>query len=326
MDKRGLFMCIVVAVGATAATTPERIFKGGEACDGSAVVSVGTGFFLNANDEDNFIRLYSTSGKKLRAWDWNQFLNTERNKRGHHKEADIEAVARIGNRLYWVGSHGRDKDGNAESSRHRFFATDLTGTGRDVDLKAAGDVYTDLLKKVLASHSSIAGPLAAAEKLPHQKGGIDIEGMAATPQGSLLIGFRSPLIGGKALLLELLNPAELVEKGLLPRFAEPVLIDLGGLGIRDLASRPEPGAYYVIAGQPGAGNEYKLFVWRPSDNIARPAPFQLPEGGDWEGIALDGRSSGRVIVASDDGEAGSPKCKDSARTERTFRFSVLTAR
>jgi hypothetical protein len=32
-------------------------------------------------------------------------------------------------------------------------------------------------------------------------GGLNIEGLAATPDGQLLIGFRNPLSEGKALLL-----------------------------------------------------------------------------------------------------------------------------
>lgn len=42
-------------------------------------------------------------------------------------ESDLEAAAQIGNEIYWISSHGTDKDGVPEENRFRFFATALAG-------------------------------------------------------------------------------------------------------------------------------------------------------------------------------------------------------
>jgi hypothetical protein len=65
--------------------------------------------------------------------------------------------------------------------------------------------------------------LEAAEKLPPKaKGGLNIEGLAATPDQELLIGFRNPIPEDKALVLVLTNPKDLLEKKMpVPCLANP---------------------------------------------------------------------------------------------------------
>jgi hypothetical protein len=81
-----------------------------------------------------------------------------------------------------------------------------------------------------------------------------IEGLAATPDGRLLIGFRNPLRGGKgkALLVTLLNPLEVIE-GKKARFANPIDLDLDHSGIRSIEFRKK-NEYLIIAGD---DNEHK---------------------------------------------------------------------
>ena len=42
-------------------------------------------------------------------------------------EADFEDAARIGNRIYVIESHGRNKDGKLDRARYRFFGMDVAG-------------------------------------------------------------------------------------------------------------------------------------------------------------------------------------------------------
>lgn len=76
----------------------------------------------------------------------------------------------------------------------------------------------------------------AETKAPKAEGGLNIEGLTATPEGELLIGFRNPIPDGKALLLPLKNPSDLVKNPDTAKaiFGEPITLDLGGLGIRSI--------------------------------------------------------------------------------------------
>ena len=61
---------------------------------------------------------------------------------------------------------------------------------------------------------------------------MNIEGLAATADGKLRIGFRNPRPGGEALVIPLLNPAPVVDSGAAPVFGELARLDLAGRGIR----------------------------------------------------------------------------------------------
>src|SRR5262245_41375317 len=70
--------------------------------DGSAGVASGTSHFIDACDEDNFLRLYPSdtdAGPKV-LLDLNQLLGFSK-ENGKFKECDLEGAARIGDRIYW---------------------------------------------------------------------------------------------------------------------------------------------------------------------------------------------------------------------------------
>lgn len=95
-------------------------------------------------------------------------------------------------------------------------------------------------------------------RTPKAADALNIEGLGATPEGHLLIGFRNPIPQGKALLIPLLNPNDVIA-GQRPSFGAALRLDLGGLGIRDIALCERT---YVIIGGPydGRGN-FELFKW-----------------------------------------------------------------
>jgi hypothetical protein len=105
------------------------------------------------------------------------------------------------------------------------------------------------LKQALTMQHAV---LAAAAQVRDVKasGGLNIEALEISPdQKRLLIGFRSPLRDGRALIATVENPAAIFESDEVPRIS-PLLdeLDLGGHGIRGLSYVPAMGAYLVIGG------------------------------------------------------------------------------
>ncbi|HKS36722.1 MAG TPA: DUF3616 domain-containing protein [Verrucomicrobiae bacterium] len=288
-------------------------------CDASAAVALGNRLFVAANDEDNQLRIYDRDrgGPPIHSIDLSTFLQADR----QSPEADLEGAARVGNRIYWISSHGRNQNGKRRPGRERFFATEIRTNQESIELTPTGKPYRNLLRDLVNEPKLKAFNLGDASRLaPKEPNAFNIEGLCATPEGHLLIGFRNPVPRGKALLVPLLNPAELVE-GRSPKFGEPLLLNLNGLGIREI-SRHE-GRNLVVAGSfDGAGKSH-LYEW----DGRSPAAIHLgkinfgkfnPEAV----IFYPDRAGDEIQVLSDDGNvaAGGKKCKDlKDPSERTFR-------
>jgi hypothetical protein len=277
------------------------IFSG--AVDGSAAVPVDAKHFIAATDEDNVLRLYArTGGAPLQSFDLNSFLAVN----PASPETDIEGAALIGNRAYWITAHARDKQGRVQSSRQRLFATDVITNGTRVELSPVGKPYTNLLHDLVAAETLKSFDLAgAAQRLPEAPGGLNIEGLAATPDGHLLIGFRNPVPNGRALLVPLLNPAEMIA-GKVAAFGQPVLLDLGGLAIRDLALWQ--GEYLIVAGSYDGRGASKLFRWVGGETPPRPVPAE----------ALKGLNPEAAIIYPDTGLTEVQFLSDDSSTQKDF--------
>ncbi len=135
------------------------------------------------------------------------------------KETDLEGVAEVNERLYWIGSHGRDGDGKLEVERRALFATDREHQA----LKPVGTAYSLLLNALLEEDKDwklgLTNAIGDADKdalckkprsdktrcLAPEENGLNIEGLGCLPEeGSVLIGLRNPLgPNGNALLLPL---------------------------------------------------------------------------------------------------------------------------
>jgi len=316
--------CLCLA-GPAQAQTAFTVYRGG--CDGSAAAALDAEHFVVGNDDENTLRVYRRGESDPRAsLDLNPRLDTETsNKTGMPKEADIEGAARIGNRIYWIASHGRDSGGHKEPSRHRFFATDIATAGAALpDLKFAGryrgDLVDDLLEQVSGLHLKEAAGLA-----PEQPGGLNIEGLAATPDGQLLIGFRNPRPAGRALVIPLKNPAELVDEGrkLKPLFGVPDRVFLGTRGIRSI---DRVGDRYVIVAGPyndggaGLGGDFALYTGSGPGGAA-PKQDTSVAFGDFRPEALFALASPQeVYVLSDD---GTDACKKLPQAQKTFRGRAI---
>ena len=245
-------------------------------------VMIDATHFLDGNDEQQEMRLYTrgATGTPLATIDISTGIGLSTS-----DEADFEDAARIGDRIYVIGSHGRNKSGKLERARYRFFAMDLAGAAPAIALSVPG--YTGMLLDQMLMAENWVTPDAAVlttltassnltratdPALPPLAGGTNIEGLAwlpdATRPNQLLIGFRSPLQGGKAIVVSLLN-ADAVIAGVTARFGEATLLDLGGLSIRSMTWSPVHEAILLIAGPlTDAAGPFKLFKWSGAANDA----------------------------------------------------------
>jgi hypothetical protein len=226
-------------------------------CDASAAVALNNELFAVANDEDNSLRIYNAAkgGLPVASQDLSGLLRVDRKK----PETDLEGACWSGEYIYWISSHGRNRDGKFRASRHRFFATQIEQKGGPIQVRGVGRVYVNLLADLLRDPRLRRFGLDRASRLPPKAaGGLNIEGLCATPENTLLIGFRNPLPQNRALIVPMLNPVEVIN-GRMARFGDPLLLDLGGRGIREIVRW---GKRYVIVGGAYDGNENsKLFEW-----------------------------------------------------------------
>ncbi len=162
-------------------------------CDASAVVPLGSEHFVVADDEDNILRVYSRThgGLPLHTFDLSSFLRVD----PKSPEVDLEGTAPMGDRVYWISSHARNKDGKERVSRRRLFATTLSEVNGTFTIQPVGRPYLSLLTDLLQDPRLKPFNLAtAARRAPKSKNALNIEGLCATPEGDLLIGFRNRLI------------------------------------------------------------------------------------------------------------------------------------
>jgi hypothetical protein len=316
-----LAVFLAASVPALAAPGKPIVFVG--MCDASAAVPLDARTFAVADDEDNILRVYDvdTGGPPLRMVDLSPALPLRKKDQAPGKnpdkkpgkkpkktpETDLEAATGFEDAAYWLTSHGRNSKGKMQNARFILFATTLPRPGEPAQL--VGQPYLSLLDDLLASEPLRRFDLRTASgRPPKEKDGLNIEGLTATPDNrAMYIGFRNPIPQGKALVVPLLNPREVV-RGQRARLGEPVLLDLGGQGIRSLSWWRN--RYLIVAGDFGEGGTSRLYSWdgqgpaRPIDSVHlegfNPEAFFTPEDRD------------DIVVFSDDGgvEIDGTRCKD----------------
>ncbi len=292
-------------------------------CDASGGVSLTDDLFVVADDETNALRIYSRKkgGMPLSEIPLDKFLQVDRK----NPEGDIEAAAQAGDVIYWISSHGRNKNGHARESRDRLFATRIIKGQEHPTLEAFGRPYRSLLADLVAAPQLKQFDLAdAAMRAPKEFGALNIEGLAAGPDNSLLIGFRNPLPHGRALIVPLLNPMEVVEGRARARLGEPILVDLGGSGIRDMISIHD--TFYILAGGAGVGGHSKLFEWNGKNENAEDLGVLRPHGGNPEALLTMPGHRHELWMLTDEGtrtQKSGTECKELPPTKRSFRGFVI---
>jgi hypothetical protein len=322
----------------TGGTTPGRYTL---TCDGSMGVMIDATHFLDGNDEDQGMRLYTrgASGAPLATIDVSVGAGLSTG-----DEADFEDAARIGDRIYVIGSHGRNKNGKLDRARHRFFAMDVAGTGASLTLTVPG--YTALLldEMLVAANwttpdAAVIATLEAASSLgratdpnlPPTAGGTNIEGLAWAPTASrpnqLLIGLRNPRHNGAAIVVSLLN-ADAVLTGATAQFGEAMLLDLGGLGIRSMAWSPAHGAVLLIAGpHEDTPGPFRLYKWSGAA-ADQPAAVRditdMPTSSAPETIITYANTRDvQILFDQGDHDVGGSICKDAEQSLRVFGDTIV---
>jgi hypothetical protein len=294
-------------------------------CDASAAVAVGPRTFVVAGDETNILPVYGPADTNPRpgTFDLTSFLGLAPG----GSEADIEGATRIGDVIYWITSHGADKKGRPRPSGRRLFATKV-GTAADrIELTPIGRPYELLVEDFLADPGLRSFNLkAAAKRPPKSPNALNIEGLAATPAGGLLIGFRNPIPKGNALVVAIENPQDVVMGKARARLGQPMLLSLGGLGIRSFEFAAARGEYLIVAGPDGVSGPFHLYRWTGSPDD----PPEQVTGASFSGLQPEALivypdEPNTIEVLSDDGtlEVHGVPCKKLPSEQQVFRSLLL---
>ena len=291
------------------AQSPSDIVTFTGMCDASAATAIDDKHLVIGDDEDNILRIYSLAGgSPVYQKEISEFLGTMGKKQP--KEADMEGAAKLGSSIFWITSHGRNKKGKERAERQRLFATDVKVVNGEFKIEPKGKPYSNLLDDLVADPMlQKYGFKDASELAPKESGALNIEGLAATPENTLLIGFRNPLYEGKALVISLLNPEDVI-RGKKAKLGNVKTLDLGGLGIRSLGYYE--GRYLIIGGPIDGGGEAALFEWDGADELTLIHEVSFA-GLNPEGVSFhQANGKNEYFVLSDYGNAtidGMP-CKD----------------
>lgn len=314
-----------------------RIHKG--MCEPSGAIGFPEGsvdqIFIVANDQDNTLRAYRPEGGEpldMPSGNLNKFLHLDPEDDDDDK-ADFEAATWLNGKAYWIGSHSRSRKGRLREQRRQFFATRVSTQSNTPALSPTSEKpFGGLLEAIVALdprlEEKIKLNVAKDEKLAPDNGGFNIEGLTARPDGkSVLLGLRSPLLNGNAVLIPLENPEAVIEKNEKPVLGRPIEIDVGGRGVRSIEYSAAAKAYFIVAG-PAGGKEGTFDLYRlPEDEKPPAIPFpgfaaalqNLDASRPFQPEALVIDSTGKKLhLFSDDGDS----CDKSAPAFRSVAVTL----
>lgn len=318
MDPRTqrLIATLVLALsgsGALFAQPPTQTQYAGMA-EASAAAMLDKRHFVVAEDECNTLLVYEFGKSKPvgHPVDLSDFLDTG------EKASDIEAGARVGDIIYWISSHSLPKSGKPRDWRKRFFATKVEASTQPPSISPHAKAYAGLLEDLIAAPQLQVLKLDAAAKVPpEQLDGLNIEGLAAWKGDGLLIGFRGPLIAGKAPLVPFINPSAVVA-GDHAKFEEPILLDLAGRGVRSIDHVESH--YLIVAGPVADAGTFALYRWTGKRSDAAVLLVDLKSSTLAPEALLPFPNSHEVTLLSDDGSSQAvATCGTDAKSKQHFR-------
>ena len=225
----------------------------------------------------------------------------------------------------------QSKKGKPRTSRHRLFATTVSKVDGQFKITLTREPYVRLREDLInAPQLKKFGLAAAAQLAAEAKGGFNIEGLAVTADGGLLLGFRNPLTkDGKALVVPIKNPSAVLVEGKSAQIelGEPAELALGGRGIRSMEWSETRKRYLVVAGPTADDGTFALYSW--SGDAKDPA-VEIPDIKfgrlNPEVMFFEPGEAADVQVLSDDGgrKIDGRDCKDGSLAKRRFRGSTLT--
>jgi hypothetical protein len=212
------------------------------------------------------------------------------------KVRDVEGVTNNGHdRIYAITSHSTNKSRKRKKAREQIVRFDYHD-GKIDHLK----LYHSLLDQLQSLHPKFKQALSDL-KYGSRKKQINIEALTWDKKSNtLLIGFRSPLIDGKAPVVVLENPDGIFDNGEKPRLKGPILLDLQGHGIRGMSWDQKKKGYWISGGSVGSrkNESFSLWFWDKEKNRLKKVN-NVANLGYAEGLAT--LPDGRILVVDDDG-------------------------
>jgi hypothetical protein len=278
-----------------------------EICEASAAAVLDDRHFAVASDEMERLQVYRRGQARPVA-----HLD-------HEDVTDIEGAVRIRDTVFWLTSHSLNSGGVDKPKRKVFFASKVVA---GPTLAEAGANFVDLRARVAAQLG-----IAETALMPW----LNIEGVAATQAGDLLIGLRrAPAGEARAYVLSIGDPFVLV--GLraaagAPAPARTWRLDLGGRGIRSL-ERVGTGArsYLILAGpREDEALSFALFWWDGESEAVTPGPAVA--FGDMSPEAMILWPDGELQILGDNEGDGPARCTDKEDPHhRPRRFPSISLR
>jgi hypothetical protein len=268
----------------------------------SAIQQFADGRFLVVEDEQthpfSLVTLSADGTVKSRAMGPGWFEGND----AFWKLDDLEGLtADTQGYLYALTSHSRNDDGDEKKSRDKLVRFRIEG-----DRVREPVVVSGLKPALVAAHPV----LAAAARVEDVKsdGGLNIEALEITPdRQQLLVGFRSPLLDGGAIIARITNPSAIFEAGEAPRVSDGLLtLDLGGQGIRGMAWIASLDGYLIISGPASLADQaFGLWFWSgqplsPARRVVVPGLQHFERAEGVSAALIDGVA--RIVIVSDDGK------------------------
>lgn len=216
--------------------------------------------------------------------------------------------------VYAITSHSRDNDGDIKKSRDKIVRFRVDGE-RIVDT-----AVSRALKPALCERHAVLAVAAAVLDVKNQ-GGLNIEALDFCPRTRhLLIGLRSPLHEGRAIIVRCENPDDLFVSDAEPRIAaELITLDLNGDGVRGMAHIPALDGHLLISGPMAREvRQFRLWFWSGrAGEAARPLSIPGLDGFEHaEGICPAMiADQAHIVLVSDDGNR---------KEGRAARYLVIT--
>ncbi|MBE2319177.1 DUF3616 domain-containing protein [Solirubrobacter sp. CPCC 204708] len=289
--------------------------------DISAAIDLGGELFLGMSDEANSLALFKKGEDGAAIEGFIAGLPGG--------EADLEGAVRFGDTIVVTGSHGNNRSGEFRAERRFLAHIRLSGTGEQLQLTGAGS-YTRLWDQWRGWDAANGHGLGAnflkfetatrPGVLPNAPNGWNVEGLTMAPGSSTTgwFGMRAPTVTGadgieRAVILPVNNLDQLTSNAVDAQLGRPILLDLGGRSIRDIAKNAQD--QYLISAGPGDTSDslqtWALYTWDGNPDhdpqMVKELATDAQRIGAWEGIAevpADLGTGSRVLLTADSGDTG----------------------